>query len=50
VAVANRDPAVFTDPDKVILDRKRNRQFSFGIGAHWCIGSNVARAPYSNRC
>lgn len=45
-AMANRDPALFTDPDEVILDRKGNRHFSFGIGVHRCIGSNVARTVF----
>ena len=45
-AMSNRDPSIFTDPNEVILDRKRNRHFSFGIGAHRCIGSNVARTVY----
>lgn len=42
-AMANRDPALFGDPDTVILDRKGNRHFSFGVGIHRCVGSNVAR-------
>ncbi|WP_280462065.1 cytochrome P450 [Nocardia carnea] len=45
-AMANRDPAVFDRPETVILDRKGNRHFSFGLGIHRCIGSNVARAVY----
>jgi cytochrome P450 len=45
-AMANRDPAVFGDPDEVILDRKGNRHFSFGLGVHRCIGSNVARTVF----
>ncbi|CDO90788.1 cytochrome [Mycobacterium triplex] len=47
-AMANRDPAVFADPDKVILDRKGNRHFSFGIGVHRCVGSNVARTVFKS--
>ncbi|MFC3965349.1 cytochrome P450 [Nocardia jiangsuensis] len=42
-AMANRDAAVFPDPDTVVLDRKANRHLSFGLGIHRCIGSNVAR-------
>ena len=47
-AMANRDPAVFYDPDHVILDRKGNRHFSFGLGVHRCVGSNVARTVFKS--
>jgi cytochrome P450 len=47
-AMANRDPSVFADPDDVILDRKGNRHFSFGIGVHRCVGSNVARTVFKS--
>ncbi|MFI7530217.1 cytochrome P450 [Nocardia salmonicida] len=47
-AMANRDPQVFADPDKVILDRKANRHYSFGLGIHRCIGSNVARTVFKH--
>lgn len=40
---ANRDPAVFDDPDEVILDRQPNRHAAFGLGAHRCAGSHLAR-------
>ena len=39
----NRDPAVFPDPDSVIIDRQQNRHSAFGIGIHRCLGSNLAR-------
>jgi cytochrome P450 len=45
-AMANRDATVFTDPDRVELDRKGNRHFGFGLGLHRCIGSNVARMVF----
>jgi len=40
---ANRDPEVFADADKVILDRQHNRHVAFGSGIHRCAGSNLAR-------
>jgi cytochrome P450 len=40
---ANRDPAVFENPDLVQLDRARNRHAAFGLGRHRCLGSNLAR-------
>lgn len=41
--VANRDPDVFTDADKFIIDREENRHVAFGLGIHRCLGSNLAR-------
>jgi cytochrome P450 len=40
---ANRDPEMFPDADKVVLDRAENRHTAFGLGIHRCIGSNLAR-------
>ena len=40
---ANRDPAVFPDADKVVIDRKQNPHAAFGLGIHRCVGSNLAR-------
>ncbi len=40
---ANRDPAMFPDADRVVLDRQENRHAAFGIGIHRCVGSNLAR-------
>jgi cytochrome P450 len=40
---ANRDPEMFPDADKVIIDRKENRHAAFGLGIHRCVGSNLAR-------
>jgi len=40
---ANRDPKVFADADKFIIDRAANRHAAFGLGIHRCVGSNLAR-------
>ena len=40
---ANRDPDVFECPYEVRIDRSPNAHVAFGIGAHRCLGSNLAR-------
>ena len=42
-ASANRDEEVFDDPHSFRVDRKKNPHLGFGIGEHFCIGSNLAR-------
>lgn len=41
---ANRDPAVFNDPNEFLVDRENaRRNIAFGYGAHHCIGAQLAR-------
>lgn len=42
-ASANRDEAVFEDPDTVRLDRMPNPHVGFGSGTHNCMGAPHAR-------
>ncbi|WP_214364890.1 cytochrome P450 [Pseudonocardia sp. H11422] len=44
---ANRDPAVFDDPDTLRIDRTPNQHLGFGWGIHTCLGSHLARAEVS---
>lgn len=40
---ANRDPAVFADPNTFHIDRKPNPHLAFGSGPHSCLGNAHAR-------
>jgi cytochrome P450 len=44
IAGANRDPAVFDDPDRFDLRRDNSRmQLAFAQGRHFCLGAHLAR-------
>lgn len=43
IAAANRDPAVFDEPDQLRPGRAGPAPLAFGYGAHYCLGSALAR-------
>jgi len=43
VGSANRDGAVFPEPDRYALDRDTTQAVSFGFGRHFCLGAALAR-------
>lgn len=46
-ASANRDAAVFADPDTVDLDRDISGHLAFGAGSHYCLGASLVRALFT---
>lgn len=41
--MADRDPSVFPDPDRLDLTREARHHQAFGVGTHHCLGQPPAR-------
>jgi cytochrome P450 len=43
LAIANRDPAAFADPDRLDVHRNARGHVAFSYGPHQCLGQTLAR-------